>query len=107
MQEHLEIHSTASRVTGGKVIWIKINKLTAVLKLTNETLEILLISQMQHWEIGVLFVAKLMINKHMNADNALLYLILSHNLVACCSVFIPLESGSHAYKIQFSSGGKG
>lgn len=64
----------------------------------NETLEILLISQRQHWEIVVLFVVKLMTNKHINTDNILLYLILSHNLAMCCTVFIPLESSSHAYE---------
>lgn len=88
-------------------MWIKKKKLSAILKLTNETSEILFMSQMQPWEIGVLFAAKLMINKHMNTDNILLYLILSHNLAVCCTVFIPLESGSRTYKIQFSSGGKG
>ena len=85
----------------------KKKKLTAILKLTNEISEILLVSQMQHWEIVFLFVAKLMINKYMNTDDILLYLILSHNLAMCCTVFIPLESGSRAYKIWFSSGGKG
>lgn len=82
-------------------------KLTAILKLTTETLEILLVSQMQHWEIVFLFVAKLMINKYMNTDHILLYLILSCNLAMYCTVFIPLESGSRAYKIWFTSGGKG
>lgn len=48
---------------------------------------------MQNWEIVFLFVAKLMINKHMNTDNIVLYLLLSRNLM-CCTVFIPLESGS-------------
>lgn len=107
MWEHLEIHSTAARVIGGKVTWIKKRKLSAILKLTNETSESLLPSQMQHWEIVVLFVAKLMINKHMNTAYILLYLILSHNLATCCTVFIPLESGSCPNKIQFNSGSKG
>lgn len=88
-------------------MWIKKKKLTAILKLTNEALEILLVSQMQHWEIVVLFVAKLTINKHMNTDDTLLYLILSYNLAMCCTEFIPLESSSCAYKIWFGSGGKG
>lgn len=64
----------------------------------NKTLEILLISQMQHWEIVVLFVVKLMTNKHINTDNIFLHLTLSHNLAMCCTVFISLESSSHAYK---------
>lgn len=55
-----------------------------------------LISPVQHSEIVFLFVAKLMINKHMNTDNIALYLFLSHNLAMCCSIFIPLESGSVA-----------
>jgi len=85
----------------------KENKLTAIIKLTNETLEILLVSQMQHWEIVVLCVAKLMISKHTNTDNIVLFLILNHNLAVCCTLLIPLECGSHAYKIQLTSGGKG
>lgn len=53
-----------------------------------------LVSPMQHRETVFLLVTKLMTNKHMNTDNIVLYLFLSHNLAMCCSVFIPLESGS-------------